>query len=167
MTDSLIAQYTDCLAQLRAALDGLSETDLDLAPPEGEWTIRQIVHHIVDGDDLWKWCIKAALGNAHGVFTLQWYWDVPQDVWADKWQYAYRAIEPALGLLRTNRAIIAGILRATPDALDQSVIVRWRDKDGVAQERATLVSSILETQTRHVTGHSADIRKIRQMHNRQ
>jgi hypothetical protein len=167
MTDSLIAQYTDCLAQLRAALDGLTEADLDLAPLEGGWTIRQIVHHIVDGDDLWKWCIKAALGNAQGVFTLQWYWDLPQDVWADKWQYAHCAIEPALGLLETNRASIAEILRATPDALNQSVIVRWREKGVLAQERATPISSVLESQTRHVTGHIAEMHKIRQMHNRQ
>ena len=54
MTDSLITQYTDCLAELRAALAELAESDLDLALPEGGWTIRQIVHHIVDGDDLWK-----------------------------------------------------------------------------------------------------------------
>lgn len=70
MTDSLITQYTDCLAQLRTALYGLTETDLYLAPSDGRWTIRQIIHHIVDGDDLWKWCIKAALGNAQGVWVL-------------------------------------------------------------------------------------------------
>jgi len=166
MIDSLIAQYTDCLSQLRAALDGVSETDLDLAPPEGGWTIRQIVHHIVDGDDLWKWCIKAALGNAQGVFTLQWYWDVPQDVWADKWQYARHPIAPVLELLETNRASIAEILRATPDALARSVIVRWRERGGVAPERTALVSDILESQTRHLVGHIADIRKIRQIHRR-
>jgi hypothetical protein len=167
MTDSLIAQYTDCVSQLHAALEGLTETDLDLAPTAGGWTIRQIVHHIVDGDDLWKWCIKAALGNTQGVFTLQWYWDVPQEVWADKWQYAHRAIAPALGLLEANRASIAEILRATPDALDQSMIVHWRAKNDVTQERTTPVSRILETQTRHVVEHVAEIRKIRQMHNRQ
>jgi hypothetical protein len=124
-------------------------------------------NHIVDGDDLWKWCIKAALGNAQGVFTLKWYWDVPQDVWADKWQDARRPIAPVLGLLETNRAIIADTLCATPDALAQSVIVRWREKDGVAQERAVPVSYILETQTRHVAEHIAEIRKIRQMRKRQ
>jgi hypothetical protein len=88
MTDSLIVQYTDCLLQLRTAVEGLIETDLDLAPVHGGWTIRQIVHHLVDGDDLWKDCIKAALGNPQGIFTLQWYWGVTQDVWADKWHYA-------------------------------------------------------------------------------
>jgi uncharacterized damage-inducible protein DinB len=164
MTDSLIARYTDCLSELRAALDGLAESDLDLAPAEGGWTIRQIVHHIADGDDLWKWCIKAALGNAQGIFTLQWYWDVPQDVWADKWQYARRPIAPALVMLETNRASVAEILRATPDALARSVIVRWRERGGVAPERAAIVSDILESQTRHVIEHSADIRKIRQAH---
>jgi hypothetical protein len=166
MTNSLIIQYTDCLAQLRTAVQGLTETDLDLAPVDGGWTIRQIVHHIVDGDDLWKNCIKAALGNPQGIFTLQWYWGVTQDVWADKWHYARRPIGPALGLLETNRTSITEILRATPDALEQSVTVRWREKNGVAQERATPVSSILESQTQHVVDHVAEIRKIRQTHNR-
>lgn len=166
MTDSMIVQHTDCLMQLRAALEGLVETDLDLASVDGGWTIRQIVHHIVDGDDLWKNCIKAALGNPQGIFMLQWYWGVTQDVWTEKRYYAWRAIGPALGLLETNRASITEILRATPDALEQSVIVRWREKNGVAQERATPVSNILESQTRHVVDHVAEIHKIRQIHHR-
>ena len=164
MTDSLITQYTDCLAQLRAVLEGLNDTDLDLTPVNGGWTIRQIVHHLADGDDLWKNCIKAALGNAQCIFTLQWYWDVSQNVWAEKWHYARRAIGPALALLEMNRTSIAEILRATPHALEQSVILHWRERNGVAQERATTVSYILESQTRHVIDHIAEIRKIRESH---
>ena len=44
--------YADGPAKLEAALAGLSEPDLDLALTSDSWTIRQIVHHIADGDDL-------------------------------------------------------------------------------------------------------------------
>lgn len=87
-------------------------------------------------------------------------------MWAEKWDYARRAIAPALALLEANRASIAEILRATPNALEQSVLVQWCDKNGHTQERATSVSYVLESQTRHVVDHVAEIRKIRQTHNR-
>jgi len=45
----------------------------------GAWTIRQIVHHVAGGDDLWKAAIKAAIGNSRGLFSYCWYWDKPQD----------------------------------------------------------------------------------------
>ena len=48
---------------LENALAGLSDTELDYVPSNGGWSIRQIVHHLVDGDDLWKMYIKIALGN--------------------------------------------------------------------------------------------------------
>ena len=45
---------------LEKALADLSDTELDYVPSNGGWSIRQIVHHLVDGDDLWKMCIKIA-----------------------------------------------------------------------------------------------------------
>jgi len=44
---------------------------------------RQIVHHIADGDDLWKTYIKIALGNEQAEFTLAWYLAFPQTEWAN------------------------------------------------------------------------------------
>lgn len=52
--DATLAQYADSPAQLEAILNGLTESDLELAQPPDTWTVRQIVHHIVDGDDIWK-----------------------------------------------------------------------------------------------------------------
>ena len=45
----LLSLYADGPAMLEAALVGLSESGLDRAKAPGEWTIRQIVHHVVDG----------------------------------------------------------------------------------------------------------------------
>ena len=61
--DALLARYADGPKQLRTALAGLTEAELGAAQTANTSTIRQIVHHIADGDDPWKMCIKAALGR--------------------------------------------------------------------------------------------------------
>jgi uncharacterized damage-inducible protein DinB len=81
--NATLARYVSGPAQLKDAIAHLTETQLDVAQTADAWTIRKIVHHIVDGDDIWTICLKAALGNSQGVFDFQWYWDKPQDEWAE------------------------------------------------------------------------------------
>ena len=159
--NATLAQYADGPAQLEAALIGLTESDLNLAQTTETWTIRQIVHHIVDGDDIWKTCIKAALGNSEGLFSLQWYWDRPQTEWAETWGYANRRIEPSLVLLRANRHHIEELVRRTPNAWEKSIRLKWPDTE---EERIT-IGDVLEMQARHVIGHINDIQMIRRAYN--
>ena len=155
-----LALYANGPAQLEAVLMGLTESDLNLAQTGDSWTIRQIVHHVADGDDIWKTCIKAALGNSEGLFSLQWYWDKPQTEWAANWQYADRSLEPSLALLRANRHHIEELVRRTPNAWDKSIRLKWPDTE---EERIT-VGEVLEMQARHIVGHINDIQMIRQAH---
>jgi len=156
----LLGRYAGCPQLLRAALAGLVEADLDRGLPTGGWTIRQIVHHIVDGDDLWKACIKAALGNSSAVFTLEWYWTVEQDQWAERWNYAGRALEPSLALFEASRRHIVQLLEQVPSSLERHIMVRWPGE----HEQNVLVGEVVEMQTRHVLGHIGDIRAVREMH---
>jgi hypothetical protein len=158
--DATQALYADGPAQLEAVLIGITESDLNLAQTPDTWTVRQIVHHIVDGDDIWKICIKAALGNTEGLFSLQWYGDKPQTEWAENWRYAYRPIEPSLALFRTNRYLIVELLQQTPNAWEKSIRIKWPQRE----ERIT-IGDVLEIQARHVVEHISDIQKIRQAHN--
>ena len=159
--NATLAQYADGPAQLEAVLIDLTESDLNLTHTPDTWTIRQIVHHIADGDDIWKVCIKAALGNAEGLFSLQWYWDRPQIEWAENWGYANRPIEPSLALLRANRHHIVELIQQTPKAWEKSIrIKRLRRKE----ERIT-IGDVLEMQSRHVFEHISDIQVIRRAHN--
>ncbi len=45
---SAIATLAELPAQLRAAVAGLSEQQLDTPYREGGWTLRQVVHHVAD-----------------------------------------------------------------------------------------------------------------------
>ena len=79
--DAIIARYADGPAQLEAAIAGLTEEELDLAQTADTWTIRQIVHHVVDGDDIWvcasrtttasklPWATAAARSPCSGIGT--------------------------------------------------------------------------------------------------
>lgn len=139
--DATLAQYADSPAQLEAILNGLTESDLELAQPSDTWTVRQIVHHIVDGDDIWKICIKAAIGNTEGLFSLQWYWDKPQAEWAENWRYSNRPIAPSLALFRANRYHIVELIQQTPNAWKKSI----RIKSPRNEEARITIRDVLET----------------------
>ena len=158
--EAILARYAEGPAQLERAISGLEESELDLALGSDSWSIRQIVHHLADGDDIWKIAIKAALGNSGGTYTLQWYWDKPQVEWAESWHYAGRGIASSLDLLRANRRHMIELLQQTPDAWERYVYIPWPD----GERRQATVGYVVEMQANHVPGHIDDIRKIRQAH---
>jgi hypothetical protein len=158
--DDILALYADGPAQLEAALKGITEAELNLALTADSWSIRQIVHHLADGDDIWKMCTKMALGNSEGVFNLQWYWDNDQMEWSVNWHYAGRNIESSLALLRANRRHIVELVQPVSDTLKMSV--RCNRPDG--KEERISIGEVLSMQTRHISGHVQDIKAIRLAH---
>ena len=154
--NATLALYAEGPATLEAVLNSLPEFDLDLAQTPDSWTIRQIVHHIVDGDDIWKTCIKAALGNTDGLFSLQWYWDKPQIEWAENWKYSNRPIGPSLALFRANRHHIVELVQQTPNAWEKSVRINTPRNE----ETRITIGDVLEIQAPHVVEHVTEIQKI-------
>jgi hypothetical protein len=100
--DEILANYASGPVRLKAATAGLSPIGLDAALSSDSWTFCQIVHHVVDGDDLWKMFIKQALGNPDSEFTLGWYLEMEQITGGERWAYAEREVELSLALLRAN-----------------------------------------------------------------
>ena len=101
--NAAISRYREGPILLEQAVTGLPDADLDARPSGGGWSIRQIVHHLADGDDIWKICIKMAIGNEQAEFTLGWYWLLPQQTWAESWAYSRRSIDISLSLLKASR----------------------------------------------------------------
>jgi hypothetical protein len=158
--EAVLAIYADGPDQLETAITGLSGVDLDLAESGDTWTIRQIVHHVADGDDLWKEFVKRAIGSPGGKFDLQWYWSLPQDEWVKSWAYARREIGPSLALFRASRVHIVQLLEHMPDAWERSLMVRSPN----GKEQEVTVAWVVKMQADHVLGHVEDIRRIRQAH---
>lgn len=154
--DGTISRYREGPTLLEQAVRGLQDADLDAVPSGGGWTIRQIVHHVVDGDDIWKMCIKMAIGNERSEFALGWYQAQPQEVWADRWAYGQRSVDASLSLFKAIRDHVLQLLESVPDAWNRSVAVRTRD-GGV--ERVP-VGFVIQMQADHVFHHVDRIRAI-------
>lgn len=155
--DKIIELFKQGVSILENALAGLSNIELDYVPLKGGWTIRQIIHHIVDGDDIWKTCIKIALGNEQTEFTLQWYAALPQTEWAKRWNYNNRSINTSLALFRANRDHILQLLEYAPDGWSKSV--QFRDSNGKVE--VVPVGFVIKMQADHVVHHVKRILEIR------
>ena len=143
---------------LESALAGLSDFELDYVPSNGGWSIRQIVHHLADGDDLWKTCIKMALGNEKAEFTLKWYLALPQTEWAKQWSYEKRSIDASLALLRASRDHILQLLKFAPDGWTKSA--RYLEPNGKVE--VVPVGFVIKMQADHILHHVKRISEIRQ-----
>lgn len=152
-----LERYAQGPDQLERALADVETPVLDATASHGGWTVRQIVHHIVDGDDIWKLCIKIALGNEDGEFALGWYWALEQDVWADRWRYSERPVDVSLALFRANRGHVLQLMKHVPDAWTRSVM--WPRPNGPT-ERVT-VGRAIQIQAEHAEHHIAQINAIR------
>ncbi len=150
-----LAEYAALSDQLEAALAGLSEAELDTAAGEGKWTIRQIVHHISDAQDLIGTVMKVALGNSGSTYDQTWY-DM-SNTWAETLDYAGRSIAPAGTLLRARLVQIEQLLRHLPDAWERCVNL----KTAMTPEgREVTVEYLIDSQTHHALHHIAQIRAI-------
>jgi uncharacterized damage-inducible protein DinB len=151
-----ITRYREGPALLEHAVMGLRDAELDATPSAGGWSIRQIVHHIADGDEIWKMCIKMAIGNEQAEFALAWYWSLPQVTWSDRWAYSRRSIGASLSLLRASRDHVLQLLECVPEAWDRSVAVRT-PQGNIEQ---VPVGFVIQMQADHVMHHIERIRAI-------
>jgi hypothetical protein len=152
----LLQEYRKDSDNLAELVKDLQTDQLDLAPEQGGWNIRQIIHHIIDGNEIWKSFIKQALGGQDRPFELFWYWDLTQDEWAEKWRYGSRPIEPALGLYLANRDYLLSILSPYPEASTRSLEICWPAGDS----SIWTIRDALKWDMEHTRNHLMDIRSI-------
>ena len=116
MTDSheaLLKRYLQLPERLEVAIAGLSNSELDLTKGEG-WSIRQYVHHTVEGELMWQIFLRAIVGRDGIEFPIAWYFDLPQEEWAQRWAYDKRTVEPTLALFRSSTRALVEMLRKIP-----------------------------------------------------
>jgi hypothetical protein len=157
--EEIIEQYAAGSDQLDAALEGLSESDLDLSRSDGKWTIRQIVHHIADAEDIWETGIKAALGNSGCTFNFNWY--IPDNKCAEPLDYANRPIMDAVALFKVIRRHVVEMVKHLPGAWERYVVFTH---GGLLNKKKFTVGDVIEWQIRHLLLHIEQIRETRKIH---
>jgi hypothetical protein len=153
-------KYLQLPERLEAAIAGLSESDLDLRG--AGWSIRQYVHHTVEGELMWQLFLRAILGTNGIEFPIQWYFAISQDEWAQRWASAKRAVEPTLALFRASTRSLAELLHSVDqEAWKHFGCVTW---PGAKEPTRLTVRDILLIHIGHMDQHTEDIRTIREMY---
>jgi uncharacterized damage-inducible protein DinB len=154
--DHALSRFQEGPILLEHTVMGLRDSELDLKPSGGGWSIRQIVHHIVDGDDIWKLCVKLAIGNEHAEFPLGWYSSQTQDTWADRWAYSQRSIGTSLSLLKAIREHMLQLLASVPEAWNRAVVVHTPK----GEIEKVSVGFVIQMQADHLLHHVERIRAM-------
>ena len=158
----MLATYRNFPAQVEAALADLSEIDLDLTKGEG-WSIRQVVHHLANGQMMFSMCVKAMLGFEDVALPFNWYMELTQDEWSAVWAFDRRPLGPALAALHSSVDDLADLLAHLPDEVwGRTGHITFRGQSEPAHLPIEWVIGMLP---QHANGHiQDDILAIRKLH---
>ena len=101
----LLERYGTGAAAVDDALAGVTEAELDRRPPSGEWTAREITHHLADSETMAYIRLRRLIAEDDPVIAG---YDEPE--WARRLHYD-RPIEPSLAVLRAVRAASLALLQ--------------------------------------------------------
>ena len=152
----MITLYAKAPDELEVILSGITESDLDKRLTPETWSIRQTVHHMVDGDAMWTLLMKTAIFNSGCSFDFSWY--MSNDTSAEGLRYAARSIEPVVQLFRANRIQMAQLFTLLGDVGDHYIqLITLEGPDTVT------LSEMVAIQASHAMEHIGEIRAIRRL----
>jgi hypothetical protein len=154
-----VQRFAGDVTRLEGALSGLPPGGLELNESPGEWTIRQIVHHLADDGDVWCYAIKKAIATPGARLRFEGF--PGNKEWSTELGFVRRPVDPARALFRAHRAYISEMVGSFPTVGANTVVVT--DESG--QEVQPLnVLEMLEMLSDHLEEHAATIVRIRIMH---
>ncbi|HEV8142834.1 MAG TPA: DinB family protein [Methylomirabilota bacterium] len=109
--DTLIQQYADGPARLRAALAKVPEAARKWRPAPGEWSAHEVVCHCADSETNSYARIRFLVAEKDPV--IQGY---DQENWARTFDYHALPLEPALATVESVRASTAALIRTLSEA---------------------------------------------------
>ncbi len=136
--------------KLEAAVKGLSDAQLDTPVGQGKWTIRQITHHIIDGNLNAYVRMKFVITETKPILK-------PYD--QDKWA---ALVDTAQSPVHTSLSIIKGLAARWTQLLESLPESSWT-REGIHLENGKVsLEGLLATYSRHGETHLQQIMKFRQ-----
>jgi len=146
---AMIASIRQLPAEVEAAVRGLSDGQLDTSEGEGEWTIRQVVHHLADAH--MNGFIRTKLILTEARPTLKPY---DQDAWAKLPDTTEAPVEDSLSILR-------GLHERWSDLLESVQDRDWQRSAFHPEVGEVTLEDILATFAGHGDNHVEQILRIR------
>jgi hypothetical protein len=156
---TLLQQYADLPVQLKKALHGLSVNNYDLVREPNKWTIREIVHHLVDADRLVHTLVLVALGNSGCIYDQTWY--KTDNSWATILKYQQRSVDLALAAFRASHQSLVELLKIIPDGWDCHIVLR---REQYPQGSRVTVGQLIKSRIHHARHHIEQIIETRKVH---
>lgn len=155
--DELVALYKGGVERLEALLAGVPENGIDESLGTAEWTIRQILHHIIDAEEVFGLCLKIAIGAPGSNFNWSWY--PGNEEWEANMQYSHRDVGDTLAIFKAYRYHISALLNHFQD--------RWDDKVTLSsflgeQDQDFTVGAITGLLVEHLAEHMETILQIKE-----
>ncbi len=136
-------------AAVEAAVEGLDDRQLDTAPGAGEWSIRQVVHHLADSH--MNLFIRMKLTLTEERPTLRPY---DQERWAELPDTTSLPISASLQLLKGLHQRAVGLLEAVPED-------GWQRSAFHPEVGEVNLTQLLATLAGHGENHLRQMAKIR------
>jgi hypothetical protein len=146
--DALIDQYEDGFRAISAALEGISDAELEAREAPGEWSPREIVHHLADSE--MTSAVRLRLLIAQDAPTILGY---DQEAFVQR-LYPERPIEPSLAAFQGARAATTPILRRLTEE-------EWQRAGTHSESGHYTVEDWLRIYAAHAHDHADQIRRAR------
>lgn len=141
MHTDLIDQYAAGADHLDAAVAGLTEEELSAAPVAGNWTVRQVIAHIVDSDLVGVDRMKRVIAQERPLLM-----GYDESAYARHLHYDKIDVAQACTAFQAHRALMTALLRQLPpEAFERT---------GVHSERGLLtLRDLVADYVRHLAHH--------------
>jgi uncharacterized damage-inducible protein DinB len=147
----LIENYLAGPAQLRQAVVGMSDEQLDAAPIAGQWSTRQVIAHICDFEPIYADRIKRIIAEEQPTF-----FGGDPDLFAASLAYSTRDVDLELQLIEAVRGQLGRILQSLPPEVF--------DRAGIhSEDGPRTIEQLLRTITGHIPHHVQFIEQKRQV----
>jgi hypothetical protein len=133
------------MADLEDSLAGATDADLDRPQPAGEWTARQVVHHLADSESMAYIRLRRLLAEDDPIIDG---YDEPE--WARRLHYD-RPIEGSVAVVRAVRIASLQLLEALTPA-------EWQRTGTHSESGPYSVDRWLRIYAGHTHDHAAQIR---------
>ena len=144
----LVQQYRDGVQAVLDALDGITDAELDARPGPGQWTAREIVHHLADSEMTSAIRLRLLVAGDRPAIV-----GYDQDAFARRLFYD-RPIDASLLAFRAAR-------ETTAELLDRLSEDDWRRSGTHSEIGPYSVTLWLEIYAEHAVKHAGQIRRAR------
>lgn len=145
-----IAELDELPRTLRIAVEGLSDPQLDTPYREGGWTVRQVVHHVVDSHS--NSYVRLKLGLTEDRPTIRGY---DEKRWAETAEYEQVPVSSAVEFLELLHERMVSLYRSMGPADFERVIVH-------PESGEMTLARLLALYAWHSRHHVAHIRNLRE-----